>query len=325
MDSSLLKEGLALKRQINVARIRSQSVNKAVSKLVAFKPGCKTAALVREGIFCELEKRTTETWDQDMLEMANRCNPDEFSRAFVYDFKPVSRMAVDALLNDPAVSREWTYILKQARRTINSMSFAYKDVTGDFATPEDVEEYYRNHEELLIMFAQESGALNVSMPEKAPQEESECKSIFSKDNSTLTLGELFKKGLEYKRRTSKCSIRLQEINNIIAREVTFKHGCKTVSIVRNGVLCEVKRKETESWDNGVLTICYRLMPEVISSAFTYRYKPVSAKAVRTVLENPANGDEWRAMIEQARTVTSNTIAFKYRDVNDACLLRTNVR
>ena len=328
---SPLEEGLALKNLINVARDHLQNINNAVAKTVTFKPGCRTAAIVRDGVLCELEKRTTESWDQDILETANRYNPEEFSRAFVYEFKAVSPMAVKAVTEDSAISYEWRVILAQARRVTSNMSFSYKKVAEEISAEERI--------------AQDNGA-SCAIAELAASKATNSMNAFCSLNfiikcgafiygiydiikkiaerkqkySNLGLGALFKDGVELKRLISKCSLRLQEVNNIIAREVTFNNGCKTVSLIRNGIICEVKRYETESWDNGVLKICYQIMPDVISRAFTYKYKPISAKAVKTVMENPAIGEEWRAMIAQARNVTSNTTSFKYRDVNDACLL-----
>ena len=75
------------------------------------------------------------------------------------------------------------------------------------------------------------------------------------------------------------------------------------STTRLGYVAKVQRKETVCWDQKALWKAVQVMgvPE-FRKAFTFEYKPKSSKELKDYMADASTPDEYRKLIDAARTV-----------------------
>lgn len=126
--------------------------------------------------------------------------------------------------------------------------------------------------------------------------------------------ELLREGYQLKARMAADKERLAQINAAIAGMATFSGACKTARLAASGYVAKVQRKETVTWDQKALWKAVQVMgvPE-FKKAFTFEYKPKSAKELNAYMAAPDTPDEYRKLIDAARTVKegSPSVTFEF--------------
>ena len=130
---ALLRRGMELKKQMAAIRTELGQVHNAITAMASFKPGSKTCTMAQDGILCKVQQRDNVTWDQAQLKAAYKViGPEGFSRAFDYEFKPISARALNAWMADPNTPDVWRQLVSVARTVkTQSPSVSFEDVSGD--------------------------------------------------------------------------------------------------------------------------------------------------------------------------------------------------
>ena len=117
------------------------------------------------------------------------------------------------------------------------------------------------------------------------------------------ISELLREGYQLKARMAADKERLAQINAAIAGMATFSGACKTARLAASGYVAKVQRKETITWDQKALWKAVQVMgvPE-FRKAFTFEYKPKSSKELKDYMADVNTPDEYRKLIDAARTV-----------------------
>ena len=120
---------------------------------------------------------------------------------------------------------------------------------------------------------------------------------------TNDITELLREGYQLKARMAQDKERLAQINAAIAAQATFSGACKTARLAASGYVAKVQRKETVTWDQKALWKAVQVMgvPE-FKKAFTFEYKPKSSKDLTAYMADPETPDEYRKLIDAARTI-----------------------
>lgn len=120
---------------------------------------------------------------------------------------------------------------------------------------------------------------------------------------TSDISELLREGYQLKARMAADKERLAQINAAIAGMATFSGACKTARLAASGYVAKVQRKETVTWDQKLLyKAVSRMGVEEFKKAFTFEYKPKSSKELKDYMAAPDTPDEYRKLIDAARTV-----------------------
>lgn len=132
---------------------------------------------------------------------------------------------------------------------------------------------------------------------------------------TSDISELLREGYQLKARMAADKERLAQINAAIAGMATFSGACKTARLAASGYVAKVQRKETVVWDQNALGKAVQVMgvPE-FRKAFTFEYKPKSSRELTAYMAAPDTPDEYRKLIDAARTVKEGAPSVSYEFV-----------
>lgn len=132
---------------------------------------------------------------------------------------------------------------------------------------------------------------------------------------TNDITELLREGYQLKERMAADKTRLAQINAAIAAQATFSGACKTARLAASGYVAKVQRKETVVWDQNALGKAVQVMgvPE-FRKAFTFEYKPKSSRELTAYMAAPDTPDEYRKLIDAARTVKEGAPSVSYEFV-----------
>ena len=132
---------------------------------------------------------------------------------------------------------------------------------------------------------------------------------------TNDISELLREGYQLKARMAADKERLAQINAAIAGMATFSGACKTARLAASGYVAKVQRKETITWDQKALWKAVQVMgvPE-FRKAFTFEYKPKSSKELKDYMADASTPDEYRKLIDAARTVKEGAPSVSYEFV-----------
>lgn len=135
---------------------------------------------------------------------------------------------------------------------------------------------------------------------------------------TNELSDLLREGYAIKARMAADKERLTQINAAIAGMATFSGTCKTARLAASGYVAKVQRKETVTWDQKALWKAVQVMgvPE-FKKAFTFEYKPKSSKELKDYMAAPDTPDEYRKLIDAARTVKEGSPSVTFEFVEEA--------
>ena len=127
--------------------------------------------------------------------------------------------------------------------------------------------------------------------------------------------ELLREGYQLKARMAADKERLAAINAAIAGMATFSGACKTARLAASGYVAKVQRKETVVWDQNALGKAVQVMgvPE-FRKAFTFEYKPKSSRELTAYMADASTPDEYRKLIDAARTVKEGAPSVSYEFV-----------
>lgn len=96
---SLVREGSAIKAQIDVSQARLKEINARLAEIAEYKPGAKTGMVIGSGVQAKVQLKEYEKWDQEKLEQARALLGDElFFRLFRWEFSPRSKRELDGFL-----------------------------------------------------------------------------------------------------------------------------------------------------------------------------------------------------------------------------------
>lgn len=135
---------------------------------------------------------------------------------------------------------------------------------------------------------------------------------------TNEISDLLREGYAIKERMAQDKERLAQINAAIAGMATFSGACKTARLAASGYVAKVQRKETVTWDQKALWKAVQVMGvSEFKKAFTFEYKPKSSKELKDYMAAPDTPDEYRKLIDAARTVKEGSPAVTYEFVEEA--------
>ena len=109
---SLIREGAALKREIDEKMARFRGINFLLAERAEFKEGRKTGSLTGGGYEVKVRLSENITWDQERIAAFRRCLPEEkFAELFRMVYEPTSKKVIDGFLahadKDLARGLEW--------------------------------------------------------------------------------------------------------------------------------------------------------------------------------------------------------------------------
>lgn len=116
---SLIREGAALKKEIESRTMRLRSINQALAECASFKPGQGTAALFGAGYRVKVRLHDNISWDQEkILEFRRHLPEEKFCELFKTVYEPASKKTIDGFIAhaDPDLSTglKWCMTLKPA-------------------------------------------------------------------------------------------------------------------------------------------------------------------------------------------------------------------
>jgi hypothetical protein len=96
---ALIREGAALKHEIDAKMARFRSINQLLAENASFKSGQKTTSLIGGGYKVKIRLHENVTWDQERIATFSRCLPDEkFRELFKTIYEPTSKRTIDGFL-----------------------------------------------------------------------------------------------------------------------------------------------------------------------------------------------------------------------------------
>ena len=96
---SLIREGAALKREIDAKTARLRSINLSLAESASFKNGGKTACLIEGGYKVTIRLHENITWDQEKIAVFRKYLPEEkFVELFRMIYEPSSKKAIDGFI-----------------------------------------------------------------------------------------------------------------------------------------------------------------------------------------------------------------------------------
>lgn len=94
----LIKEGFALKQEIDAKTARLREINTLLADKAEYKNGSNTGRITCPGLAVKVTRRNNEKWDQTKLAQVREHFPAEFEAAFKAKYEPVKK----ALSSAPA-------------------------------------------------------------------------------------------------------------------------------------------------------------------------------------------------------------------------------
>ena len=99
MVESLIREGAALKREIDAKTARLRSINQFLAESAPFKSGAKTACLIGGGYKVTIRLHENIAWDQEKIGAFRKYLPEEkFVELFRMIYEPTSKKAIDGFI-----------------------------------------------------------------------------------------------------------------------------------------------------------------------------------------------------------------------------------
>ena len=96
---SLIREGAALKREIDAKTARLRSINQLLAENATFKSGQKSTCLIGGGYKVRIRLHENITWDQEKIAAFHKYLPDEkFVELFKMIYEPTSKKAIDSFI-----------------------------------------------------------------------------------------------------------------------------------------------------------------------------------------------------------------------------------
>lgn len=96
---SLIREGAALKEEIDGKTARLRRINLLLAESAPFKTGQKTAQLIGAGYRVKVRLHENITWDQEKIEKFREYLPDgKFAELFRAVYEPASKKAIDGFI-----------------------------------------------------------------------------------------------------------------------------------------------------------------------------------------------------------------------------------
>lgn len=126
---NLLKEGLALKLEIEARQKKLREINKSIAECAEYKPGSSTGHIAAGNIMAKVTKRQNVKWDQDALAVAHKKMGTElFAKAFTYKFEPINARQLKNWLTSEDVPDEAKHLVLDARTvTEGAPSVVYEE------------------------------------------------------------------------------------------------------------------------------------------------------------------------------------------------------
>lgn len=95
----LIREGAALKREIEAKTARLRSINLFLAENARFKDGQKSTCLTGGGYKVKIRLHEIISWDQEKIRAFRKYLPEEkFTELFQMTFEPTSKKAIDGFL-----------------------------------------------------------------------------------------------------------------------------------------------------------------------------------------------------------------------------------
>ncbi len=96
---SLIREGAALKREIELKTARLRSINQLLTERARFEEGRKTSVLIGGGYKVRVRLHENITWDQDRIATFRKCvEAEKFFELFRMVYEPTSKRAVEGFI-----------------------------------------------------------------------------------------------------------------------------------------------------------------------------------------------------------------------------------
>lgn len=96
----MVVRGAELKIQMKAMEEELRAINHELARIATFKPGSKTGTLLESGIKVTVSLRENVKYLQDRLLQVRELLPEEFSRSFVYEFKPESSRTLESVMKE---------------------------------------------------------------------------------------------------------------------------------------------------------------------------------------------------------------------------------
>lgn len=97
---ALIREGAALKNQIDDGTAKLRDIHRRLAELATFPEGKSTATMTEAGYKVTIQKKTYTKLDQVLLDSARRAmGNDAFLKPFTYKFEARSKKELDAFLS----------------------------------------------------------------------------------------------------------------------------------------------------------------------------------------------------------------------------------
>lgn len=117
------------------------------------------------------------------------------------------------------------------------------------------------------------------------------------------MNRLMREAFALKARIDADKRRLAEIYSELAAAAEFRDGSKTARVAGQEYLAKVQQRETVTWDQNMLREAVKAIGvDEFRKAFTFEYKPKSAKVLKDWMADPATSEESRRRISAARQV-----------------------
>ncbi len=134
---------------------------------------------------------------------------------------------------------------------------------------------------------------------------------------TENISQLLAEAYSLKERMAADKARLAEINKQVFAQAEFDDTCKTTRLAASGYIAKVQRKEVVSWNQETLRKAVAVMGvKEFSKLFDYEYKPKSSKVLKDYLANPSTPDEFRTLLDAARSVKEGAPSITYEWVEE---------
>lgn len=95
--NDLLREGEALKAEIDAKKARLKEINLSVAQKAHFKTGSKTGHAVGAGVRAKVTIKANIKWDQERLKKLREYYPDQFKDGFKPEYKPTSAQVLEVV------------------------------------------------------------------------------------------------------------------------------------------------------------------------------------------------------------------------------------
>lgn len=124
-DMNTLKDmiirGSEIKLQMSAMETELRTINAELAKRAQYVAGSKTGRLMEAGIKVTVSQRENVKWLQDRLMQVKEILPDQFCKAFVYEYKPATAKELKAAMEENeefAKACEWARECKPGAPTV---------------------------------------------------------------------------------------------------------------------------------------------------------------------------------------------------------------